>query len=430
MDELNSELQEIYNQTDALSNADDAVEEVEEVAAEEVAAPTADEAASEGEETVEEADDTAEEAVEEADETEETPIEDSFDDLLEDIPSNEAILNAHKRIPQATKDALVQFADGWRDTKAQIDSVGGEAGIKILTPLSSILTKAEVTEEDSYNAIVPLIQTNPPVMVEVFGNIAEHLLFSTDPTLAAATMRGNMVLESRFGEGYDAERIEKLVALEKSGYIDSDADFDTLKAQGVDSDLFQSQQTKLTEASDRIKELENLVKNPHLIEQKSAQQVNAQKDLETELTSLVAREVTPFRERSRWAEQSPLTQVVMENVLNKLKTSPDYKEAMKFTETYGNVKQNDVIPFTIQSKLDNLARMAKGQFRELAIAINKERRVIDEKSVNTEVEKKVKETVPKAVEIAKNPYVNGVYDIDPDLAAIYKETDAVMTAAR
>lgn len=427
--DVNSELQEIYNQTDALSNADDAVEEVEEVAAEEVATPT-DEAASEGEETVEEADDVAEEATEEADETEETPVEDSFDDLLEDIPSNEAILNAHKRIPQATKDALVEFADGWRNTKAQLDSLGGEEGVKLLTPLSSVLTKAEVTEEDSYNAIVPLIQTNPPVMVEVFGNIAEHLLFSTDPALAAATMRGNMVLESRFGEGYDAERIEKLVALEQGGWIDSNADFDTLKAQGVDSDLFQSQQTKLTEASDRIKELENLVKNPHLIEQKSAQQVNAQKDLETELTTRVSQSVTPFRERGRWGEASPLTQLAMRDVLNTLKDSPDYKEAAKLVSQYGNLKQGESIPFPVEAKLSNLVRQAKGKFGELVLAINKERRVIDEKSVNTEVEKKVKETVPKAVEIAKNPYVNGVYDIDPDLAAIYGETDAVLAAAR
>lgn len=430
MDELNSELQEIYNQTDALSNADDAVEEVEEVAAEEVAAPTADEAASEGEETVEEADDTAEEAVEEADETEETPIEDSFDDLLEDIPSNEAILNAHKRIPQATKDALVQFADGWRNTKAQLDSLGGEEGVKLLTPLSSVLTKAEITESDSYDALAPLLVTNPTAMVEVLKYAAEGVLFNTDPAFKVMAEQGDKVLQNRFGEGYDAERIEKLVALEKSGYIDSDADFDTLKAQGVDSDLFQSQQTKLTEASDRIKELENLVKNPHLIEQKSAQQVNAQKDLETELTTRVSQSVTPFRERGRWGEASPLTQLAMRDVLNTLKDSPDYKEAAKLVSQYGNLKQGESIPFPVEAKLSNLVRQAKGKFGELVLAINKERRVIDEKSVNTEVEKKVKETVPKAVEIAKNPYVNGVYDIDPDLAAIYKETDAVMTAAR
>jgi len=426
MDEFNSELQEIYNQTDAISNADDAVEEVEEVATEEVAATT-DDAASEGEEVVEteEADDSAD-----SEETTDEPIEDSFDDLLEDIPSNEAILNTHKRIPQATKDALVQYADGWRQTKAQLDGLGGEAGAKLLTPLSSVLTKAEITEADSYDALAPLLVTNPTAMVEVLKYAAEGVLFNQDPAFKQMAEQGDKVLQNRFGEGYTAERIDKLVALEQSGYIDSDADFGTLKAQGVDSDLFQTQQAKLTEASTKIAELENLVKNPHLIEQKSAQQVNAQKDLETELTTRVSQSVTPFRERGRWGETSPLTQLAMRDVLNSLKDTPDYKEAAKLVSQYGNLKQGEAIPFPVEAKLANLVRQAKGKFGELVLAINRERRVIDESSSNATIKKEVKETVPKAQVLQKAPYSGGVYDIDPDLAAIYGETDAVLAAAR
>ncbi len=428
MDEYNSELQEIYNQTDAISNADDAVEEVVEVATEEVATP-ADEAASEDVETVEEANDVAEEATEEADDTEEASIEDSFDDLLEDIPSNEAILNAHKRIPQATKDALVEFADGWRNTKAQIDSVGGEEGIKLLTPLSSVLTKAEITESDSYDALAPLLVTNPTAMVEVLKYAAEGVLFNTDPAFKVMAEQGDKVLQNRFGEGYNAERIEKLVALEQGGYIDSDADFDTLKAQGVDSDLFQTQQAKLAEASTRITELENLVKNPHLIEQKSAQQVNAQKELETELTTRVSQSVTPFRERGRWGEASPLTQLAMRDVLNTLKDSPDYKEAAKLVSQYGNLKQGESIPFPVEAKLSNLVRQAKGKFGELVLAINKERRVIDESSTNTEVAKKVKETVPKAELMEPSRYYDNGIPIDPDIARLRAVRDAAIAAA-
>lgn len=429
MDEFNSELQEIYNQTDNISNANDAVEEVEEATAEEVVAPT-DDTASEGEEVAEETENADDESANSDDDAESDPNEDSFDDLLEDIPSNEAILNAHKRIPQATKDALVEYASLARDTKAQLDSVGGEAGVKLLSPLSSVLTKADISEADSYDALAPLLVTNPKAMVGVLKYAAKGVLFNTDPAFKEMAQQGDEVLEDRFGEGYTAERIDKLVALEKSGYIDSDADFDTLKAQGVDSDLFQTQQTKLTEASDRIKELERLVENPHLIEQKSAQQVNAQKDLETELATRVSQSVTPFRERGRWAETSPLTQLAMRDVLNTLKDSPDYKEAVKLVSQYGNLKQGETIPFPVESKLANLVRQAKGKFGELVLTINKERRVLDETSPNTEVAKKVKETVPKAEVLQKNPYGNGVYDIDPALAEIYRETDAAMVAGR
>lgn len=374
-------------------------------------------------ETVEDAGDS--EAV---DETEEAS-DDSFDDLLEDIPSNEAILNAHKRIPQATKDALVEFADGWRNTKAQIDSVGGEEGIKLLTPLSSVLTKAEITESDSYDALAPLLVTNPTAMVEVLKYAAEGVLFNTDPAFKVMAEQGDKVLQNRFGEGYNAERIEKLVALEQGGYIDSDADFDTLKAQGVDSDLFQTQQTKLAEASTRITELENLVKNPHLIEQKSAQQVNAQKELETELTTRVSQSVTPFRERGRWGEASPLTQLAMRDVLNTLKDSPDYKEAAKLVSQYGNLKQGESIPFPVEAKLSNLVRQAKGKFGELVLAINKERRVIDESSTNTEVAKKVKETVPKAELMEPSRYYDNGIPIDPDIARLRAVRDAAIAAA-
>lgn len=432
MDNIESELQALRDARDSVI-AEPAAEVTESAVIEDTAAEVED-AATDADEVETAVEDETVEADAETDEPEaaeetEEASDDSFDDLLEDIPSNEAILNAHKRIPQATKDALVEYADGWRNTKAQIDSVGGEEGIKLLTPLSTVLTKAEITESDSYDALAPLLVTNPTAMVEVLKYAAEGVLFNTDPAFKVMAEQGDKVLQNRFGEGYNAERIEKLVALEQGGYIDSDADFDTLKAQGVDSDLFQSQQTKLTEASTRIAELENLVNNPHLIEQKSAQQVSAQKDLETELTSRVSQSVTPFRERGRWGEASPLTQLAMRDVLTTLKDSPDYKEAVKLVSQYGNLKQGENIPFPVEAKLANLVRQAKGKFGELVLAINKERRVLDESSTNTEVAKKVKETVPKA-ELMEQPryYDNGI-PIDPDIAQLRAIRDAAIAAA-
>lgn len=356
--------------------------------------------------------------------------DDSFDDLLDDIPSNETILNTHKRIPQATKDALVEYADGWRSTKAQLDTLGGEEGVKLLTPLSSVLTKAEITEADSYDALAPLLTTNPTAMVEVLKYAAEGVLFNTDPAFKVMSEQGDKVLQARFGEKYDAARIDRLAQLEQAGYIDADADYETLKAQGVDSDLFQIQQTKLNEADSRIAELENLVNNPHLIEQKSAQQTNALKDLDTELTTRVSQSVTPFRERGRWGESSPLTQVVTENILNTLKNTPEYKEAVKFVSQYGTLRQGEVIPHTIQTKLDTLSRMAKGKFGEMVSAINKERRALDETSVNTKVAKEVKETVPKAEVLSGVEYYPSGVPIHQGMLELRRLRDAALTGTR
>lgn len=426
MDDLQSELQALAETRDSAMSEAATVDT--ENAVEEAAVEVDDAAADVEEVEVAEESDVADKSEEAATDTDETS-DDSFDDLLEDIPSNEAILNAHKRIPQATKDALVEYADGWRQTKAQLDGIGGEQGAKLLTPLSTVLTKAEITESDSYDALAPLLVTNPTAMVEVLKYAAEGVLFNTDPAFKQMAEQGDKVLQNRFGEGYNAERIEKLVALEQGGYIDSDADFDTLKAQGVDSDLYQAQQTKLNEQKEQIAKLENLVNNPHLIEQKTSQQVNAQKDLETELTTRVSQSVTPFRERGRWGETSPLTQLAMRDVLNSLKDTPDYKEAAKLVSQYGNLKNGESIPFPVEAKLSNLVRQAKGKFGELVLAINKERRVIDESSSNATIKKEVKETVPKAEVIASTSHYDNGIPIDPEIAKLRAIRDAALAQA-
>jgi len=427
MDDLQSELQSLAEQRDSVIAA--ATVETENAAVEDAVVEVDDAAADVEEvEVAEETDELVDESEEAATETDETS-DDSFDDLLEDIPSNEAILNAHKRIPQATKDALVEYADGWRTTKAQLDNLGGDEGAKILTPLAIAMTSAEVTDAVAYQALAPLVINNAPATVGLLKYGAANILFNTDPAFEGMRVEGDAVLQERFGDGYTAERIDKLVALEQGGYIDSDADFDTLKAQGVDSDLYQAQQAKLTEASTKIAELENLVKNPHLIEQKSAQQVNAQKDLETELTTRVSQSVTPFRERGRWGETSPLTQLAMRDVLNSLKDTPDYKEAAKLVSQYGNLKNGESIPFPVEAKLANLVRQAKGKFGELVLAINKERRVLDETSSNATIKKEVKETVPKAEVIASiSHYDNGI-PIDPEIAKLRAIRDAAIAQA-
>lgn len=424
--DIESELQALAEARDsAMSEA--ATVDTESPAIEEDAVAEVDDAAADVEEVevAEESEVEPEESATEADET----SDDSFDDLLEDIPSNEAILNTHKRIPQATKDALVEYATMARETKAQIESVGGEEGIKLLAPLSNVLTKAEVTADDALNALAPLLRTNPDAMADVFALASRVVLFTDDPNFRQFAERGDAVLQTRFGEGYDAARIEKLVALEQSGYIDSNADFESLQAEGVDSKLFQTQQETLNEQKQRIQELENLVNNPHLIEQKTTQQVNAQKDLETELTARVAQSVTPFRERGRWGEASPLTQLAMRDVLNSLKDTPDYKEAAKLVSQYGHLKSGESIPFPVEAKLTTLVRQAKGKFGELVLAINKERRVIDESSSNATIKEKVKETVPKAEEIKPTLYYNNGVPIDPDVAKLRAEFDAAVAQA-
>lgn len=436
MDNIDSELQALADTRDA-AIAEPAAEPDVDAAA--VAENAIDAAVSDDDKAATDAE-TADEPVEEEEgeeagtddtaDTAEEASDDSFDDLLQEIPSNETILNAHKRIPQATKDALVEYASLARDANAKIDALGGDTGVELLSPLANVLTKAEITEHDSYAAIAPLIVANSTGTVEMLKWASKNILFNTDPNFKPMAHEGDEVLQNRFGTGYTAERIDKLVKLEQSGYIDANADFETLQAAGVDNELFQSQQATLAEQTARITELENLVNNPHLIERKTAQQVNAQKDLETELSRAVSQSVTPFRERGRWGEQSPLTQVVTENILNVLKNTPEYKEAAHFVAQFGSLKQGDVIPHAIQVKLNTLTNMAKGKFGEMVRAINAERRSMDERSSNVAIKEKAKETVPTAQPmVSQDHYASGI-PLHSGVAQLQAIRDAAIAGAR
>ena len=173
MDEFNSEVQD--------TPVNDAVTEVEQVAAD-AAAPT-DEAVSETEELVESTEDASTEEVDATEDETETEVTDSFDDLLDEIPSNEALLKAHTRIPQATKDALVKGYEEWRNTKAELDKVGGSDGVQILAPVFEALTKPSLTVDEQTDVLRPLLQANPYAMSDVLMLGAVEALFTDDPNL-------------------------------------------------------------------------------------------------------------------------------------------------------------------------------------------------------------------------------------------------------
>jgi hypothetical protein len=413
MDEFNSEVQD--------TPVNDAVTEVEQVAAD-AAAPT-DEAVSETEELVESTEDASTEEVDATEDETETEVTDSFDDLLDEIPSNEALLKAHTRIPQATKDALVKGYEEWRNTKAELDKVGGSDGVQILAPVFEALTKPSLTVDEQTDVLRPLLQANPYAMSDVLMLGAVEALFTDDPNLKYFSDKGDVVLQTRFGEGYDAKKIEKLVALVEGGYVDPDADYQLLTSQGADSEFYEQQRATITQQNERIKELEKLVKNPHLIEQ--PKQNTAVKELESEVTNQVMEAIKPFRERARWSEDSPLTTLVIESIMTKLKDSPDYQAAVDLVSNQGSLRNGDKLPLPIAARLATLVKQARGKFGTLAQTINKERRGRDETSVNAVVKEQVKETTPKAEVLApQDRYTYVPSTMQAELDKIYSRTDA------
>lgn len=414
---------DIQSELEALREASTATaEEVEQVVDDESTAPTED-AVSDTEEEVE-TEESAPDEESDADETEEADDEvaDSFDDLLDDIPTPEAILKTHTRIPQATKDDLVKFADGWRSTRDTLNKVGGELGVELLAPVANVLVKASLTPEEGAQALIPMFQANPSSVSDMIATGATALLFNTDPQYKEFSDKGDAILQLRFGDGYDADRLGRLVALEQSGYINADEDYSTLQAQGSDSTLFQTQQEKLATQEKELKRLTNLVENPHLIEQQNAQQQTAVKAFDAELTNKVNESVSEVLKRGRWDEKSPLAQLVMRDVLSTLKDTDSYKQAVALASQQGTQAE---LSYPLKAHLAVLSRQAQGKFSELVQAINKDRRQRDETSVNAVVKEKVKETKPKAETLKE-------LDIDTPyrgIAELRQKRDAAIAAA-
>lgn len=418
------ELEAIYAPATEAAVLEDApaaeeVEETESAAATEEDTAAADETE---DESAEEADAIDAEA-ESADEPDASPpAEDSFDDLLDTIPTADALRAKYERIPNVAKDEMVSLADMARAKEAVLSRVGGEDGVAILEPVHNLLTKSERVDADHMQALASMWQTNQEATSELLYMGAMGVLFNTngDEIGKQQAAIGDAILNERFG--LNAEKIEKLALLVNDGIVDIDEGMTLLSAEGTDSPLYQSQQKIITALTSQLEELKDLVANPDKITQPSQAEQNALTALDTEIEKRLADGIAPFRERVRWGEQSQLAKTVTNALLAELRSDPDYKEAVRFAKSQG-IGEN--IPYTINQKIFTLVNKGKSKFALLAADINKELKSVTATSLNAKVKEKVKETKPQAVETTpKQGMFGGAVFSDPELDAIYASASA------
>lgn len=416
------ELEAIYAPTTEAAVTEDApaADEVDET---ESAAATDEDTAAADETEDEAAEDAETESDESADESEVShPAEDSFDDLLDTIPSDEALLARNPRIPDVTKTELVTLAETARTATATLSRIGNEAGVAILEPVHNLLTKAERVDADHMSALASMWQTNQEATSELLYMGAMGVLFNTnkDELGKQQAAIGDAILNERFG--MNADSIEKLALLVNDGIVDIDEGMTLLSAEGTDSPLYQSQQKTITALTDQVKELTDLVANPERITQPSQAEQNALTALDAEIEKRLADGIAPFRERVRWGESSQLAKTVTNALLAELRSDPDYKEAVRFAKSQG-IGEN--IPYTINQKIFTLVNKGKSKFALLAADINKELKGVTATSLNAKVKEKVKETKPQAVETKPRAGMfGGALTNDPELDAIYASASA------
>lgn len=416
-------LEDIYAATDAVVAEATAAATAEGSAAEESAAPESETAVVETDESEEAAEESTDESAEETDI--EPELSEDFSDLLSDIPTTESLLNEHKRVPTATKEALTSLAEGWRLDREKLDAIGGADAVEVLKPLAQVLTSAEPDEQSRIGAWSQLYAANPETAMLMMMDVSEFLMNdSGDPRYKAIAEKGDVVLERVFGR--TAEHIRDLIKLEEGGYVDVKNDLTLLQSEGTGSSLYKKLEDKLAESTLRINELTRLVENPELIGDNSA----PLKAMESELNKRITEGIAPFRERGKWTEDSKLTQIALRGIMAELKESDEYKNASTFVRQFGQFDA-DKMPLGLRTALNTLVRKATGRFGDDVISINKEWRERSQTSDNAVVKEKVdREVKPKAEPIStESQYWNGSIPLDPNLAKIYQTTDSVVREA-
>lgn len=308
-------------------------------------------------------------------------------DLLDDLPTAEQLLAKHQRIPQATKDELVNLVNRARAERDAIDEIGGKQALEIFKPVSQFLQKPEPTVEEAQDAYVALFGANPRAATEMVAHAAEFFM-NDEPKAKAVERVGDVILERAFGEGITAEKVRQYVLLEKAGLINLEEDIQLVRNAEEGSTIYQKQMSEIEELKRQLREQQTLISNPEKLMQK---EIDATAEFNADFNARFEEAIVPLAERGRWGKDTPLTEMAKRAILAELKDEPEYKDVQKFINNNGYAK--DKVPFAISHAVTQLTNKAKARFDKAIREINgqfKERAVTGQNAqVKAKVEKRV-----------------------------------------
>lgn len=440
----------------------DAAEEGTSAAAEAAADETSSSAAMSESVTEEESDDKetdtkeSESEDESSDETEGDNGETDTDDAdqedfapLDEIPTAEELQKFPRTNPEA-KAKMVELADGWRETKVKLESVGGEKGVEVLQPLAQILTKAEASNEELDTALSSILNENQEVGTQLLAAGAYLMLnYADDPKIKSY---GDRIAQFTFGatpealreigsvvKEFDtnAEHIKDLLKLEAAGMI-TDADHDAFRANYGGSELYDKQLAEI----ERLKAENATIKaNPQALLEPIVDSSQAVRDFEQTLLERIETGVAPIRETGRWTADMVLAKTVNDAIMASLRDEPEYKEALKVLRRDGDFRKDNL---AMTTALATLSGKAKGRFQQAVRGINADLRKISETSLNAkrkvdtekvEKDKKEVETKTTSTPVVADPLTNpfgrpreNVEDLWKQYTAL--ESDKALAAAR
>lgn len=383
----------------------------------------------------ESAEETQEEGVQAEPEISADPeTEDVVDDgtIENGLPTRESLENFPRTNPEA-KAKMVELWDAANADREKIQSLGGEQGVEVLTPVGAVLQKNDTTYEERMGAVASIVKGNPVTATYMFADAAEQLL--GDPDLRQV---GDTIAQKVFGTDVntlnalsevaktfnaDPSHIQELLKLEQAGLINRADDMELFNANYGGSELYQQQMEQIRQLKE---ERDNAINNPR--QQETVQESNAGQELDTEFLKRFETAVAPVKGKADAAFDKWLTK----GLIADLKDDPDYKTALAAAKQIGSVSLDNM---AIGPALNRLSAKARGRYQEAVRERQAERKTQSTQSHNAQLKEKTEATKPKAISMPQKTSTDMRSSADEQADAIFDRfsvlrRDAALAAAR
>lgn len=331
--------------------------------------------------------------------------QDSFQDLLDPIPTAEDLLKRHTRIPQTAKDEMVKLADNWRNDRQKLERIGGDLGVTALEPVVKLLGNANPTSQEALEAFDVMLQTNREATLTGILESAVVLLDSPTPEFK---ILGDALMQKTFGQGVTTQHVKDLLTLERAGMVNIEEDMQLLGNSDTSSSLFAKQQETIKKLERQLEETNELLNDPDKLAARTGKTKQAEAVFEADFNDRVTDAVKPFLEKGRWDTGSALAKHVLPGILAGLSREPEYQAAKTFIASQKGYSA-DKAPFAVQQAINTLMSKAKARVAQAIKEVNAELKTTSTVSRNAVVKEQVKETRPKSESLAATAKVGSGY---------------------
>lgn len=322
--------------------------------------------------------------------------------LVEDPLSDPAPITpetvAKMRVSKAEREQLTQFVNEAQKHRELVDSGGGEFGLSAVAPLGVILGKAEASPEEVTSVFQSLFEANAPVTKQVTDSMVEGYLLN--PPVVEP------ILQKLYGDNATLSNIKKLLAYDKAGYIDYNADTAIL---GQDPDVLDRHATELEAKDSEIRQLRERIDNPPV-------ESRAVSEFENDFYSDTKAVIEPFFEQVNWPKDGAFAKAVISVIQSQLKASDQYANAEGFLRQTGVYRQGETLAPMPRSNLLALKNRAQALGKELIRNFQQDMRKVSENSRNRILAAKqepAKETAPpKEMSTTGRPVEDRIKSVD------------------